>query len=61
VRVRQAIILAGIEAIPRGRKSVVRCRQTWVCTAEPVPIESWPDRPPLRYATGFDPADDDYA
>ena len=62
VRVRVALIIAGVEAITRGRKSVEHCRQTWVCTSEPVLLESWPVRPVSRMqATGFDQADDDHA
>lgn len=61
LRVRLAMLIAGIEAVPHGRKGVERYRQTWVCAAEPIPIEQWPDRKAARSSSGFDPADDDYA
>jgi hypothetical protein len=61
VRVREGLTLAGREAVPRGRKSVEHYRQTWVCTAEPVHPDRWPEMPRTRVATGFDRADDDAA
>jgi hypothetical protein len=33
VRVREAMMIAGMEQVSRGRKSVERYRQTWVCSA----------------------------
>jgi hypothetical protein len=62
-RVREALTIVGMEAVPRGRKNVERYRQTWVCTADPVAADRWPDRPRVTSSciTSFDPADDDYA
>lgn len=59
LRVRKAITIMGIEAVPRGRKNVQRYRQTWVCATEPIAAASWPERPGARAATGFDAIDDD--
>lgn len=59
LRVRLALVISGLEANPRGRKSVERCPQTWVCAAEPLPPDCWPSRARARAVTGFDPADDD--
>lgn len=63
LRVREALTLIGLEAVPRGRKKVEHYRQTWVCSATPIALERWPEKPRRapRYATGFDPADDDFA
>lgn len=61
-RVREALTIVGIEAVPRGRKSVERYPQTWVCTVGSIAAERWPDRPRNRFClNGFDPADDDHA
>jgi hypothetical protein len=60
-RVRQALTIVGIEAVPRGRKNVQHYRQTWVCSVQPIPPDQWPERPRAHSATGFDPADDDHA
>jgi hypothetical protein len=60
-RVREALTIVGTEAVPRGRKSVERHAQTWVCAVEPIAHERWPERPRERLASGFDPVDDDYA
>lgn len=63
VRVREAMIIVGTEAVPRGRKDVERYRQTWVCSAAPIAAERWPDAPrvDILARSGFDPADDDFA
>lgn len=63
VRVREALTIIGIEAVPRGRKNVEHYRQTWVCSAQPISCDRWPDRPRTQRSslTGFDPADDDAA
>lgn len=58
MRVRHAITIMGIEAVPRGRKNVERYRQTWVCAPEPIAPGGWPERPGGRAATGFDAVDD---
>lgn len=62
LRVREAMLIAGMEQIPRGRKSVERYRQTWVCSPNIIAPDRWPGVParPGHY-TGFDPAEDDIA
>ena len=60
-RVRQALSIVGIEAVPRGRKNVERYPQTWVCSVQPIPADRWPERPHLPSATGFNRDDDDHA
>jgi hypothetical protein len=59
LRLREALTVTGIEAIPRGRKSVEHFRQTWICAAAPIAPERWPRRPLPRVSCGFDPEDDD--
>lgn len=62
MRVRLALVIKGMEQVPRGRKDVDLFPQTWVCSLRPIPVERWPALPPLRRApsaTGFDEADDD--
>ncbi|MCG2592147.1 hypothetical protein LZ009_05070 [Ramlibacter sp. XY19] len=64
VRVREALLIAGTEQIPRGRKSVERYRQAWVCAVQEIALHRWPElrmRESPQPATGFDPADDDCA
>lgn len=62
VRIRETIVLTGIEQVPHGRKGVDRYAQTWVCSPVPIPPERWPDPGAVRAVgaiQGFDPADDD--
>jgi hypothetical protein len=60
LRIREALLLAGIEQVPRGRKSVERYAQTWVCTVTPIALERWPMRLANQPSvSGFAPEDDD--
>jgi hypothetical protein len=64
LRVREALLIAGIEQVPRGRKGVERYRQAWVCAVQEIALHRWPElraRPSNPAASGFDPADDDCA
>lgn len=58
IRVREALTIAGLEAVPRGRKSVDHFKQTWVCAAAPIAPERWPPLVRRAPSTGFDPEDD---
>lgn len=57
LRVREAMLIAGMEQISRGRKSVERYRQTWVCAPHAIAPGRWPAVP--GGCAGFDPAEDD--
>jgi len=60
LRVRRALLVAGVEVIARASKSKgERYTQTWVCTAKPIRDDEWPTPPRHAVARGFDPADDD--
>jgi hypothetical protein len=60
LRVRRALLVAGVEVIARASKSKgERYRQTWVCAAKPISHDEWPAPPRDPMARGFDPADDD--
>jgi hypothetical protein len=63
VGVRQSLLISGIEQVPRGRKSVERYPQTWLCAHERISELRWAAMPRTepRSATGFDAADDDRA
>lgn len=58
IRVREALLLHGEEAVPRGRKSLDRYPQTWVCATGVIQAERWRALP-REVRGGFDPADDD--
>jgi hypothetical protein len=62
MRIRTALVVKGVEQVPRGRKEVDLFPQTWVCSLEPIPLERWPRLAPKKSrpsSTGFDAADDD--
>ncbi|MDB5860848.1 MAG: hypothetical protein JWQ76_4537 [Ramlibacter sp.] len=62
VRVREALLVVGIEQVPRGRKGVEQFRQAWVCAVQEIALQRWPELrqlPRTTSSTGFDPADDD--
>lgn len=64
VGVRRSLLIAGLEQVTSGRKTVERYPQTWLCAHERIAPIEWAARPPTRRepnATGFDPADDDIA
>lgn len=59
LRVREAMLIAGMEQISRGRKSVERYRQTWACSPHVIAPGRWPGVPSSLGCVGFDPAEDD--
>ncbi len=62
VRVRRALLVAGVEVIARGAKSKgERYKQTWVCSPTPIAPDDWPSPPRSPVTSGFDAADDDAA
>ena len=45
LRVREAMMIAGMEEVLRGRKGVERYRQTWVCSPHVIAPGRWPAVP----------------
>lgn len=61
--VRRTLLISGIEQVTQGRKSVVRCPQTWLCSTERIPDIRWAAMPKEQRTspTGFHPQDEDAA